>query len=117
LERLAAHLALERRQQLTDLGGGGSHDIRTSTFHHHFRAMTAMSPLQYRKTLRLNGARRLMLMERQDAATAAFRVGYESPSQFSREYIRVFGAPPLRDVTKLRQAGAARKMMEYGMNG
>jgi AraC-like DNA-binding protein len=73
-----------------------------STFHHHFRTLTAMSPLQYQKWLRLNEARRLMLTERLDAATAAFQVGYESPSQFSREYRRVFGAPPLRDVTTLR---------------
>jgi AraC-like DNA-binding protein len=83
--------------------------MSTSTFHHHFRALTAMSPLQYQKWLRLNEARRLMLTERLDAATAAFQVGYESPSQFSREYRRVFGAPPLRDVTYLRQmAGSAR---------
>jgi len=74
-----------------------------STFHHHFRALTAMSPLQYHKWLRLNEARRLMLTERLDAATAAFQVGYESPSQFSREYSRVFGAPPVRDITSLRQ--------------
>jgi AraC-like DNA-binding protein len=74
-----------------------------STFHHHFRALTAMSPLQYQKWLRLNEARRLMLTERLDAATAAFQVGYESPSQFSREYSRVFGVPPLRDITYLRQ--------------
>ena len=74
-----------------------------STFHHHFRALTAMSPLQYQKWLRLNEARRLMLTERLDAATAAFQVGYESPSQFSREYSRVFGAPPLRNITYLRQ--------------
>jgi AraC-like DNA-binding protein len=80
-----------------------------STFHHHFRALTAMSPLQYQKWLRLNEARRLMLTQRLDAATAAFQVGYESPSQFSREYNRVFGAPPLRDITYLRQmAGSAR---------
>ena len=83
--------------------------MSTSTFHQHFRALTAMSPLQYQKWLRLNEARRLMLTERLDAATAAFEVGYESPSQFSREYSRVFGAPPLRDITSLRQmAGSAR---------
>jgi len=78
-------------------------NMSTSTFHHHFRALTAMSPLQYQKWLRLNEARRLMLAERVDAATAAFQVGYESPSQFSREYGRLFGAPPLRDITSLRQ--------------
>jgi AraC-like DNA-binding protein len=77
-----------------------------STFHHHFRSTTALSPLQFQKQLRLQEARRLMLAERLDAATAAFRVGYESPSQFSREYNRQFGAPPLRDITKLRQEAA-----------
>ncbi|MHC1698931.1 MAG: AraC family transcriptional regulator N-terminal domain-containing protein [Geobacteraceae bacterium] len=84
-------------------------NMSTSTFHHHFRALTAMSPLQYRKTLRLNEARRLMLAERLDAATAAFQVGYESPSQFNREYGRQFGAPPLRDITSLRQMVAAER--------
>jgi AraC-like DNA-binding protein len=78
-------------------------NMSTSTFHHHFRQVTAMSPLQYQKWLRLNEARRLMLAESQDATTAAFQVGYESPSQFSREYSRLFGAPPLRDVANLRQ--------------
>ncbi len=77
-------------------------NMSTSTFHHHFRAVTAMSPLQYQKWLRLNEARRLLLAENQDATTAAFQVGYESPSQFSREYSRLFGAPPLRDITNLR---------------
>ena len=78
-------------------------NMSPSTFHHHFRALTAMSPLQYQKWLRLNEARRLMLIEDSDAATAAFNVGYESPSQFSREYARLFGAPPLRDISNLRQ--------------
>lgn len=77
--------------------------MSSSTFHHHFRSMTALSPLQFQKQLRLQEARRLMLTERLDAATAAFQVGYESPSQFSREYNRLFGAPPLRDITSLRQ--------------
>ena len=77
-------------------------NMSTSTFHHHFRALTAMSPLQYQKCLRLNEARRLMLSERLDATSAAFEVGYQSPSQFSREYSRSFGAPPLRDITILR---------------
>ena len=81
-------------------------NMSTSTFHHHFRTLTAMSPLQYQKWLRLNEARRLMLIENQDAATVAFQVGYESPSQFSREYGRLFGAPPLRDITSLRQMTA-----------
>jgi AraC-like DNA-binding protein len=77
--------------------------MSTSTFHHHFRAMTALSPLQYQKQLRLQEARRLMLGEHVDAGTAAFEVGYESPSQFSREYSRLFGSPPkgVRDVHKI----------------
>jgi AraC-like DNA-binding protein len=82
-------------------------NMSTSTFHHHFRTLTAMSPLQYQKLLRLNEARRLMLAECLDAATAAFEVGYESATQFSREYSRLFGAPPLRDITTLRQLPAA----------
>jgi AraC-like DNA-binding protein len=73
-----------------------------SSLHHHFRELTAKSPLQYQKWLRLNEARRLMLNEGFDAAGASFKVGYESPSQFSREYARLFGAPPRRDVANLR---------------
>jgi len=78
-------------------------NMGTSTFHHHFRVMTALSPLQYQKHLRLQEARRLMLTEYIDAASAAFQVGYESPSQFSREYSRLYGAPPVRDIMTLRQ--------------
>lgn len=77
--------------------------MSTSAFHHHFRAMTAMTPLQFQKWLRLNEARQLMLTRDCDAATASFRVGYSSPSQFSREYRRLFGAPPLRDIRTLQQ--------------
>lgn len=73
-----------------------------SSLHHHFKALTSMSPLQYQKTLRLQEARRLMLVEQLDAASASHRVGYESPSQFSREYRRVFGAPPLKDIAQMR---------------
>jgi AraC-like DNA-binding protein len=73
-----------------------------SAFHLHFKSVTAMSPLQYQKRLRLQEARRLLLGEGLDAAEAAFRVGYESPSQFSREYRRMFGAPPRRDVAALK---------------
>jgi AraC-like DNA-binding protein len=78
-------------------------NMSTSTFHHHFKSLTAMTPLQFQKNLRLNEARRLMLSEPTDAATAAFQVGYESASQFNREYSRLFGAPPLRDIKKLRE--------------
>ena len=80
-------------------------NMSPSTFHHHFRALTARSPLQYQKWLRLNEARRLMLAEQLDAATASFEVGYESPSQFSREYGRLFGNSPARDISMLRESG------------
>lgn len=73
-----------------------------SGFHQHFKEVTGLSPLQYQKWLRLNEARRLMLGKGLDAGEAAFRVGYESPSQFSREYHRMFGAPPRKDVAALK---------------
>ncbi|MED5619930.1 AraC family transcriptional regulator [Ideonella sp. BN130291] len=77
-----------------------------STLHHHFKQVTAMSPLQFQKHLRLHQARRLMLTEGLDAAAAGHQVGYESPSQFSREYRRLFGAPPRAEIQAVRQAGA-----------
>jgi transcriptional regulator GlxA family with amidase domain len=77
--------------------------LSTSAFHSHFRSTTAMSPLQFQKRMRLNEARRLMLTEQLDASRAAFTVGYESPSQFSREYSRQFDAPPMRDIKGLMQ--------------
>jgi AraC-like DNA-binding protein len=77
-----------------------------STLHHHFKQVTAMSPLQFQKHLRLHQARRLMLTEGLDAAAAGHQVGYESPSQFSREYRRLFGAPPRAEIQTVRQAGA-----------
>jgi AraC-like DNA-binding protein len=78
-----------------------------STLHHQFRALTAMSPLQYQKQLRLQTARQRMLTEGMDATSAAYEVGYESVSQFSREYSRFFGQPPMRDVKSLRTANLA----------
>ncbi len=78
-----------------------------STFHHHFRSLTAMSPLQYQKRLRLHVARERMLSQGLDAASAAFEVGYESASQFNREYSRFFGQPPMRDIKARRFAGTA----------
>ena len=75
-----------------------------SSFYQHFKAVTSMSPLQYQKQLRLLEARRLMLVENADAANAAYQVGYSSPSQFSREYSRLFGAPPIKDIESLRIA-------------
>jgi AraC-like DNA-binding protein len=74
-----------------------------STLHHQFRALTAMSPLQYQKQLRLQTARQRMLMDGMDASSAAFEVGYESVSQFNREYSRFFGQPPMRDIKALRE--------------
>ncbi|HEY0943308.1 MAG TPA: AraC family transcriptional regulator [Steroidobacter sp.] len=76
-----------------------------SSLHHRFKAVTAMSPMQFQKHLRLHEARRLMLTEGLEAAAAAHRVGYESPSQFSREYRRLFGAPPRREIETVRGGG------------
>jgi len=78
--------------------------IHSSAFHRQFKTLTSMTPLQYQKQLRLLEARRLMLTDAANAETAAFQVGYESASQFSREYARMFGAPPRRDVVTLRAA-------------
>ncbi|MBD2033989.1 AraC family transcriptional regulator [Leptolyngbya sp. FACHB-321] len=77
-------------------------DMSVSGFHHHFKSVTAMSPLQFQKQLRLQEARRLMLGENLDASSAAYRVGYDDASHFNREYKRLFGAPPMRDVEQLR---------------
>jgi AraC-like DNA-binding protein len=78
--------------------------MSVSGFHHHFRALTAMSPLQFQKQLRLREARHLMLGEDLDAASAGYRVGYSDASHFTREYKRLFGEPPMRDVERLREA-------------
>jgi AraC-like DNA-binding protein len=80
--------------------------MSVSGFHHHFKAVTAMSPLQFQKQVRLQEARRLMLGEDLDAASAGYRVGYGDASHFTREYKRLFGAPPARDVERLREAAA-----------
>jgi AraC-like DNA-binding protein len=80
--------------------------MSVSGFHHHFRAVTAMSPLQFQKRMRLQEARRLMLAEDLDAASAGHRVGYSDASHFTREYKRLFGAPPVRDAERLREAAA-----------
>lgn len=76
--------------------------MSVSSFHQHFKTVTAMSPLQYQKQVRLQEARRLMIAQALDAASAGFSVGYESPSQFSREYARMFGLPPKKDVEKMK---------------
>jgi AraC-like DNA-binding protein len=90
-----------RVEDLAEMAGMG-----VSTLHHHFRVLTAMSPLQYQKQLRLQAARGRMLMDGLDAASAAFEVGYESASQFNREYSRFFGQPPMRDIRTLRSPSA-----------
>jgi len=95
----AKPLRVEELAQVAQMG--------VSTFHHHFRSLTAMSPLQYQKRLRLHVARVRMVTEGMDAASAAFDVGYESASQFNREYRRLFGQPPIRDTRARRLAGAA----------
>jgi AraC-like DNA-binding protein len=77
-------------------------NMSVSSFHRHFKEVTAMSPIQFQKQLRLQEARRLLLTESADATEVAFRVGYESPSQFSREYSRMFGFPPRQDIKRLR---------------
>lgn len=79
-------------------------NMSPSSFHRHFKKVTSMSPLQYQKQLRLLKARQLMLTENADATNTAYQVGYESPSQFSREYSRMFGAPPIKDIERLRVA-------------
>lgn len=86
-----------RVEDLARMGG-----MSASVFHRHFKAVTAMTPIQYQKRIRLNEARRRLLATSGDAAGVAFSVGYESASQFSREYARLFGAPPVRDVGRLR---------------
>jgi len=84
-------------EQLTQLAS-----MSLSTFHRHFCAVTGLSPIQYQKRIRLHEARRRLLSEKTDAATVAFEIGYSSPSQFSREYRRLFGEPPKRDVSRVR---------------
>ena len=82
-------------------------NMSRSAFFKHFREITAMSPIQYQKRLRLHEARRLMIEQGDSAESSSFKVGYKSASQFSREYSRMFGAPPARDVTKMKQSGRA----------
>jgi AraC-like DNA-binding protein len=98
IQRLRSAIAEPIR--IEDLAAHAS--MSPSSLHHHFKQVTAMSPLQYQKRLRLTQARQIMLVESTDAATTAYRVGYESASQFNREYSRMFGAPPIRDIQTLR---------------
>lgn len=98
-----AHLRTHYAAPLDIEGLARRAGMSTTSFHRHFRAVTSMSPLQYVKQLRLQEARRLLVSEGLDVTAAAARVGYESPTQFTREYARLFGAPPRRDATRLRQ--------------
>src|SRR2546430_6865190 len=92
--------------------------MSVSGFHAHFKAVTAMSPLQFQKQLRLQEARRLMLSEHLDAGEAGYRVGYDDQSHFSRDYKRHFGEPPMRDVERLRElAGAGARAGKAGGGG
>jgi len=91
-----------RIDEIADIAG-----MSRSTFHAHFKAVTSMSPLEFRSQLRLQEARRLMVAEAMDAAGAGYRVGYESPSQFSRDYARMFGMPPAKDAWRLRTTAGA----------
>ena len=91
------HQPLRIEDVANDLG------MSVSGFHHQFKSVTSMSPLQYHKQIRLQEARRLMIGEDLDAASAGFRVGYEDPAYFSRDYKKQFGAPPQRDISRLRR--------------
>jgi AraC-like DNA-binding protein len=96
-QRFAAPLRIEELAEAVHMS--------SSALHHRFKAVTAMSPLQYQKHLRLHEARRLMFAGGMECAAAGYRVGYESPSQFSREYRRLFGAPPRVEIARLRETG------------
>jgi transcriptional regulator GlxA family with amidase domain len=102
IRRIKTHLASPMRvEELAEMA-----NMSLSSFHQHFKAVTAMSPLQYQKRLRLTEARHILLSENVDAASTAYRVGYQSVSQFSREYARMFGAPPIRDIEGIRNPSA-----------
>jgi len=103
IARAVARLRQDFDQPLHVEGLARELGMSVSGFHHHFKAVTAMSPLQFQKRLRLQEARRLMLGEDLDAASAAYRVGYHDASHFNREYKSLFGVPPMRDVQRLRE--------------
>ena len=103
------HVEFEQPLRIDDIARDVGMSV--SGFHHQFKGLTAMSPLQFQKQLRLQEARLLMLGEHLDANSAAYRVGYENASQFSREYRRFFGLPPVRDVERLRE-GASEPVVQ-----
>jgi AraC-like DNA-binding protein len=103
----AAWIRTHFAQPVTVQEMAGSVRMSASSFHQCFKAVTSMSPLQYQKVLRLHEARRLMLFQSMDASEACHRVGYVSPSQFSREYARFFGSAPTKDIARLREEGFA----------
>lgn len=94
----------DRQLRINDIASAAG--MSASSLHEHFKAVTRMTPLEYQKQLRLQEARRLMLSQGASAGSAGFAVGYESPSQFSREYTRLFGAPPRRDIERLQATGS-----------
>lgn len=105
LAQISRSITWLKKNFASDFGIGdlaGISAMSESSFYEHFKKVTSMSPIQYRNLLRLQEARRLMVEEACDAAAAGFAVGYESPSQFSRDYVRLFGSPPARDAARLR---------------
>jgi len=102
IARAIEHLRAHQGKPLGIEGVARQFRMSVSAFHHQFKAVTAMSPLQFQKQIRLQEARRLLLAGMADAAGAGYQVGYEDPAHFSREYKRMFGAPPIRDVERLR---------------
>jgi AraC-like DNA-binding protein len=104
VSRAIAHIRRDYRKPLRVRDIAASAGMSESSLHEHFKAVTRLTPLEYQKQLRLQEARRLMLVEGASAGMAGFAVGYESPSQFSREYRRMFGAPPRQDISRM-QAG------------
>jgi len=116
IARAIEHLRAHQGKPLGIEGVARQFGMSVSTFHHQFKAVTAMSPLQFQKQIRLQEARRLLLAGMADAARAGYQVGYDDPAHFSREYKRMFGAPPMRDVERLRgtASGGAERVVGAG---
>jgi len=116
IARAIEHLRAHQGKPLGIEGVARQFGMSISAFHHQFKAVTAMSPLQFQKQIRLQEARRLLLAGMADAARAGYQVGYDDPAHFSREYKRMFGAPPIRDVERLRgtASGGAERVVGAG---